>query len=533
MTSETVADIVSSRIRCNEAARFQGKDPIFSPVLENERLVIELSSFHCHSEDDFRKLVEKLYKFIIESSGDGKRLPSDPWVDSMRLSISELRHHFIHAREHGEHRKVQLKYRKVSEIYHSLIGERVPSKKDWEKLGDALLKLTKEGLVRAVEVIRLGERFSMHEDNNIVIIGTKPAISRTAEKRGILSALATIPVFIPHFTWVPPPQIGGTRACVYATSRPPCDSEIEEFGKFAQEVEQKWKLASYLLSTYGSLNWTISEDHKYTYGCGANNLIAELRKHSRAAIGGIMQGCYGEHYDRTCFLVLYAYRKGNRVLDIGVDFYLSCIPASWSGFEDIYKSFDHFSRLEGSQVRIEHFTMEPLRYWSWASKTKKRMKLEILGGINREVFDLSRKERETGTYEGVIVTGNSLSSTKYVIQESWNIPETPIDGPFHRRMRLLQDDQEFPADELACPIGELDEIVVSITNTVPDCEEVDSRKIIDVNPPNISALLFNGFGADILGINVQCSGPRIRGELKQGSRLMDSLGLTSSKRIID
>jgi hypothetical protein len=36
MTDETVAAIVSSRIRCNEAARFQGKDPIFSPVLENE-----------------------------------------------------------------------------------------------------------------------------------------------------------------------------------------------------------------------------------------------------------------------------------------------------------------------------------------------------------------------------------------------------------------------------------------------------------------------------------------------------------------
>jgi hypothetical protein len=154
--------------------------------------------------------------------------------------------------------------------------------------------------------------------------------------------------------------------------------------------------------------------------------------------------------------------------------------------------------------------MEPLRYWSWASKTKKRMKLEILGGINREVFDLSRSERETGTYEGVIVTGNSLSSTKYVTRESWNIPETPVDGPFHRRMRLLQDYQEFPADELGCPIGVLDEIVVSITNTVPDCEEVDSGKIIDVNPPNISTLIFNGFGADILGINVQCTGPRIR-----------------------
>jgi hypothetical protein len=529
MTHEIVAAIVNSRIKCNEAARFQGKDPIFSPVLENERLVFELSSFQCHSESDFHKLVEWLYKLIIESSGDGKRLPTDPWIDSMKLSISELRHHFIHAREHGEQRKVQLKYRKVSEIYYNLIGEGVPSEKDWEKLGDALLKLIKEGLVRAVEVIRLGERFSMHEDNSIVIAGIKHVISRTATKSGTYSALAIIPVFMPHFTWVPPPQIGGSRACVYVTSRPPCDGKIEEFGNFAKEVEQKWRLASYLLSTYGSLNWTISEDHNYTYGCGANNLIAELKKHDRAAIGGIMQGCYGEHYDRTCFLVLYAYRKGDWVFDIGVDFYLSCIPASWSGFEDIYKSFSHFSRLEGSQVRIEYFTMEPLRYWSWVSKTNKRVKLKILGGINREVFDSFHKERETGTYEGVIVGGNSLSSTEYVIQESWNTLETQMAGPFHMRTRLLQDNKEIPAEVLVCPIGKLDEIVVSITNPVPSCEEVDYGKIIDVNPPNISTLVFDGFGADILGINIQCSRPRIKGEIDQSSRFMDILGLISKR----
>ena len=508
MNNQLISDIVNLRIKCNEAARFLGKDPIFSTVLENERLVIELLSFQCESEEDFHNLVEKLYKFIIESSGEGKRLPNDPWVDSMRLSIYELRQHFLHVREHGESLKVQKKYRKVGEIYQSLIEESVPGEKDWAKLSNSLLDVTKEGLERAVEVIRTGERAPIYEDMRIFIIGSKPVISRTAKKKRGLSPLATIPVFMPHFTWVPPPKIGDTLASVYITSRPPCEGEISEFGRFVQDVEKKWKAASFLLSTYGSLNWTISEEQKFTYGCGAKNLATELGKHNRAAIGGIMQGCYGEHYDRTCFLVLYAYRKGDWVQDIGVDFYLSCIPTRWSGFEDIYKSFSQFGRLEGNNVRIEHFTMEPVRYHSWVSKSNKRIKLDILGGIGREGFGLSKSDREDDTYEGIIVNGDSLSSTKYIIRDMWNTLET-LDWP-SKRSRMLQNISEVSANEFGCPINELSEIVVSITNTVPFCEEIESGKIVDVCPPNISTIVFDAYGAEILGINVQYSGPRIK-----------------------
>ena len=251
----------------------------------------------CKSENDFHTLVEKLYKFIIESSGGGKRLPSDPSVDSMRLFICELRNHFLHAREHGDSKKVKAKYEKVSKIYQNLIGKNVPTENDWEDLSISLLETIRDGLKRAVQVIRVGESSPTYRDNHIFIKGLKPAISRTAKKSGALSDLASIPVFMPHFTWIPPPKIAGMAACVYATSRPTCEGDIDEFGKFVEDLEDKWNKASFLLSTQGSLSWTISEDQTFTYGCGSKNLAKEITKHNRAAIGGILQGYYGEHYD--------------------------------------------------------------------------------------------------------------------------------------------------------------------------------------------------------------------------------------------
>ena len=36
-----------------------------------------------------------------------------------------------------------------------------------------------------------------------------------------------------------------------------------------KEIENKWKSASYLRLTYGSLNWGISDDGYFAFGCGA------------------------------------------------------------------------------------------------------------------------------------------------------------------------------------------------------------------------------------------------------------------------
>ena len=74
-----------------------------------------------------------------------------------------------------------------------------------------------------------------------------------------------------------------------------------------------------------------------------------------------MQGCYGEDYSRTCFLVLSGYRKGDIVRDICADLYLSCIPTDWTNFESLFKAFRH---LDDCVVNIKNYSLMQLTYFS-------------------------------------------------------------------------------------------------------------------------------------------------------------------------
>jgi hypothetical protein len=514
LTQNLIKKIVSLRLKINDASMFQGQGQIFSPVLENEQIVAELASFSCKSELDFQKFVEMLYKFIIEASekesDKGSKLPDDPIINNLAYSIRKLRNHYLHAREQGDELDVQKKYRNISAIFFDLISKRVPSdNNDWTQLTVRMVNRVEEALERTYRLVSEGavNRKPDYEDNRIFIIDSKPSISRKITKRGMLSSLASIPVFIPNFTHAPPPEIGGTKACVYATSKPPISGQVKEFGQFVKELEKKWFSAPYLLSTYGSLNWTISGDDSCVYGCGSENLVSELGKHRRVAIGAIMQGCYGEHYDRTCFLVLFAYRKGESVLDIGVDLYLSSFPVNWNGFDDLFTAFRHFKSLQ-DPVKIEHFSVEPLRYLSWDSNSRRRVKLDVLGGIRREGFEPVGGDRETDVYSGIVVKSESFSKIKFKINTSWNA-QNEQKLTFLKRKFLADIDESL--EEIDCPINQLSELVMSVTNTVPFCSEVDAGNISSVNSPVVSAIVFDAYGGTIFGINVLCTSPRIKG----------------------
>ena len=91
MTRDIVANIVNLRKSINQAALQKQKECIFTAVIENEQIVLDLSNLSCQNESEFRKLVEMLYKLIIESSGDGKRLPEDFSDRVMLSSIRELK----------------------------------------------------------------------------------------------------------------------------------------------------------------------------------------------------------------------------------------------------------------------------------------------------------------------------------------------------------------------------------------------------------------------------------------------------------
>ena len=457
--------------------------------MENEQIIFDLSHLTCQSENDFKKMVEMLYKLMIESSGEGTRLPEDSRIDLMLSSIRELRNHFLHAREHGKETEVKKKYRKVGEIYYRFVGKRVPLEQDWENAKVGLFKLVEDGLERTFEIVTQDKSAkSPHfEDKSIEIFDKGKLGSFQSRKRRNLSALSDIPVFIPQFTMYSPLPNLGTNSCVRVTSSPIFDGSISEFSAFIKEIEQKWKGAPYLLSTYGSLNWGISDNGYFAFGCGAENLSNELLRHRRVTVGGVMQGCYGEDYSRTCFLVVSGYRKGDTVKDICADLYLSCIPTDWTNFNGLFKSFRHF---QDSVVTIDNYSLTPLTYFSWEPLKRKRIKLEILGGLGREGYGHKRTDRETDTYSGIVVKGKSFSHLKFCC----------TNGAL---------DQLHSMEHLN-PIYQLKEVVINVTNTVPYCDEVGSGLIADVFSPRISTILFDAHGATIHAINIHCTSPTIR-----------------------
>ena len=291
MIKDLARKIVNLKVNCNDASRLRGRDPVFHSASEIERLIVKLPLFLCRTQDDFKEFVDVIHKFIIESSGNGQRLPEDPRIDSMKSCIKELRNHFYHIREFGKPAEVRRKYRKVGKIYQTLIGRDVPKEEDWRELQIAMLQMIVRGLQRAQELLVAEEPLEIletFEDNRIFIFGKQPVKSRSTLKRGFLSAFAEIPVFMPEFTWVPPPQLGSTKSAVYVTSRPPIRGRINEFQKFAHEIEQKWRETQYLRSTYGPFYWTISKGNHFAYGCGGKNLIEELRKYNIGAVGAVL-----------------------------------------------------------------------------------------------------------------------------------------------------------------------------------------------------------------------------------------------------
>lgn len=131
-------NIVNLRKNCNDSVKFCGKEPIFKPTNKTEIISSELPRLLCSTEAEFKQFIENLYLYIIESSGNGKRLQNYINADIYK-SIKELRNHFEHDRDHGDSKDVMKKYEKVGDIYFSLIGVKLPKGENWVELQISLM----------------------------------------------------------------------------------------------------------------------------------------------------------------------------------------------------------------------------------------------------------------------------------------------------------------------------------------------------------------------------------------------------------
>jgi len=76
------------------------------------------------SEDEFKKIIDALYKIIYEGSGTLKRIPNELLPDdSIYFDIKHLRTDFFHDIEHGDKKKILKKENIIKGIYEKYLGK--------------------------------------------------------------------------------------------------------------------------------------------------------------------------------------------------------------------------------------------------------------------------------------------------------------------------------------------------------------------------------------------------------------------------
>jgi hypothetical protein len=210
--------------------------------------------------------------------------------------------------------------------------------------------------------------------------------------------------------------------------------------------------------------WTVSNDDFMTYGCGAENLSQAIDPTTYGTMGCILQGCFGEHYGRTCFSIVYCQIHRSMVSYLGMDMYLSCAPVNWNWINKLYSPFQHFGDFEG----IANFSIYDIPMVRHISK-QKTVKPIFLGGIGRLGADL--REREYDQYSGVIMQLPNLEWIPYELKEV-----NPPDHPLKDYLR-------------GSPLNDFDSFVCSVTNPPPLCADLrlhKSQRCVSLHPDSTS-----------------------------------------------
>ena len=323
------------------------------------------------------------------------------------------------------------------------------------------------------------DSWAPYEDNIFQIFDQrKNSIVRNSSKTSYLGPLASIPVFVPEFTLIPPPHAFGSKS-VFVTSRPGVTCTVQTFELLASELMEKWKDGD-LRTLDRMVNWSISEPKKFYYGCGINNLIEEIPKHERATFGAVLVGNFGEHFDQTFFMDIYGYHKDNLIIYFGIDFYLRTVPVNWNWFQSIFNSFERL----GKKKTIEQYSFVGLPVFSWHPK-KAELEIDALGGLRKTGFKSPKYDvpEEDLSYSGIITNNKPLLKTDYELE-------------------IRCDDPEYIQDfkDIENPISILGESVLSITNPVPTIEETKNLK--KIRSPEIKMIPLSMEGGTIFALTV-------------------------------
>jgi hypothetical protein len=299
------------------------------------------------------------------------------------------------------------------------------------------------------------------------------------EKTGVMSRLANAPIFIPHFSLSRPPEFGLNSKYAIHFSSTAYNSTLKDYKRFLKKIEFLWEKKMYHLArdTRNLIAWSISSDSKVKYGSGFTNLLKAIEDTIIGVITIFLIGCYGEDYSKTFFVIISNYWKGGHFRDNSLDLYLSNMPLDYGWVEE----FNETMKILSSYADIaDSYSLKPYFWRKWISvKDRYLIKKKIIGGVGRNGFD---DERHWDQFVGLVME-NPFTAKDFKLEEA--------DSPL-----------EFSKESIKCSIDAFDKIVMSVTNSPPDVEEILSGKFYGVANPRIQEMIFDGYGHDIYAMLV-------------------------------
>jgi hypothetical protein len=315
------------------------------------------------------------------------------------------------------------------------------------------------------------ERLPPKESYNAFMFGNGSMSYRRIEKLDEFAPVAMCPVFLPGFDAFSFPPEFGDKSAIYVRKNLQFDT-LEKFSDFLVKVEEAF-MSELSPFSYEPFYWTLSDNNFMMYGCGSANLITALQDHGYGTLGAVSQGWFG---GKICFVVVYSYWKGGALHDTSMDLYMGSLPTDWNRINEFYKFAISSAGEEGTGIST--FTTRELPFIEWVPVRHDFVSiLPIRGGL--------RKKVRVDTFAGAIVDNRSFQKIEFRMRKSWH-------DEYIRRFK--------------CPVHQLSESVLSLTNPIPYTDELKGIK--EIAPPFVRMLVFYGGGFSVYGINVHSIGWR-------------------------
>ena len=462
-------------------SNLSGLDPMFKPTQRSSIAITELEI--PYSERTFIELIENLHLILNEGSGNGTRLPQKLDENRIAYKIRRLRNYYVHDPSHGTLTQERRKHKQAAATYKELIGTETPySKEHWHDLGIQILDKTCNFLTILIERYPDYERqysiteptFEPYYEHDITIFPEKRVPYLTIKKKAALSQLASAPIFVPHTSYMLTPEFGYDSNNAIHFSSSCYNASIKKYETFLNRIQELWEknLEFVARDTRDLYPWSISSDGEMKFGSGFSNLVEAVNNTEKGVVSILLAGCFGEDYSKTFYIVISNYWKYDRFRDNQLDIYLSNIPLDYGWvceFNDSMKILSESANVANS------YSLKPIISRRWRSEKKFDLRGKIIGGLGRDGY---KDKREWDTFNGIIME-NPFSAEDFELEEHYS----------------LYDQETFE-----CPVEAFDTIVMSVTNSPPDVEEILSGRFVGVSRPMIDHIILDGGGHEIHAI---------------------------------